>query len=573
MFAVSPLLALAWNMPSMLEVVLLLGMTILTVGGGILIGTRWGQTQALAKCVALSLIAHLLLLIYAYGTHIFFAEPSATYGNQQFSQIHLSQEWAEDDAPTAAVAETTEPPLPTDDPQPTELAATEPVASVAPDLLKPAKPLNAEPTPPTPEPQTAEPQAAESEPQPVATVEPSPVLPDTAQATPQQFVTSENERPVRAGDGKPVPAAFAPRMSANRMPLLGKYGGNPDTEKAVANALEWLANNQSADGRWEAAKFGAGRETRTLGHDRGGAGAKADTGISALAILAFLGRGETHLQGTYRENVQHGLEFLLASQTADGNLAGKAELFAAMYCHSISTLALGEAYVMTGDRRLEPALKRAVSYSLYAQNADGSWRYRPGDAGDMSQFGWQVMALRSAQLGGIEIPAEVKPRMQSFLKRCSLGESRGLAAYRPGDGPSRTMTAEALACRYFLDSSNDPAALTEASEFVLEELPGSRANFYYWYYGTVAMFQRGGNDWDRWNKALQGALLDRQRSDSDFSGSWDPDPLWGGYGGRVFSTSLGALCLEAYYRYLPVILSDEEREMRLTTRPGNAPQR
>jgi len=562
----------------MLELVFLLGLTSLTVAGGILIGTRWGQTQALAKCVALSLIAHLLLLIYAYGTHIFFAEPSSTYGNQQFSNIRLSNEQAEDDVLTAT-ADTSEPPLPTDDSQPTELAATAvPTETTAPELLKPAKPLPAEPPQPTPESQTAETQAAEPEPQPVATAEPPPVLPDVAPPTPQptapqQFVTADNERPVRAGDGKPVPAAFAPRMSTNRMPLLGKFGGNPDTEKAVDNALEWLAKNQSADGRWEAAKFGAGRETRTLGHDRGGAGAKADTGISALALLAFLGRGETHLQGTYRENVQHGLEFLLASQSADGNLAGKAELFAAMYCHSISTLALGEAYVMTGDRRLEPALKRAVSYSLYAQNADGRWRYRPGDAGDMSQFGWQVMALRSAQLGGIEIPAEVKPRMQSFLKRCSLGESRGLAAYRPGDGPSRTMTAEALACRYFLDSSNDPAALVEASEFVLEELPGSRANFYYWYYGTVAMFQRGGKDWDRWNKALQGALLDRQRSDGDFTGSWDPDPLWGGYGGRVFSTSLGALCLEAYYRYLPVILSDEEREMRLTTRPGSTPQR
>ena len=85
-----------------------------------------------------------------------------------------------------------------------------------------------------------------------------------------------------------------------------------------------------------------------------------------------------------------------------------------------------------------------------------------------------------------------------------------------------------------------------AIAFVSQELPTSGpANVYYWYYGTLAMRFAGGEPWQRWNEALQQELLGSQRSD----GSWDPDRVWGGYGGKVYQTALSALCLEAYYRY------------------------
>src|SRR5262249_21624592 len=153
-----------------------------------------------------------------------------------------------------------------------------------------------------------------------------------------------------------------------------------------------------------------------LGENRGGAGANADTGISGLALLALLGAGNTHMQGPYADNVARGLDYLRRSQGANGNLGGDAELFAHTYCHSMATFAVSEAYALTGDPKLRPIVERAVAYSLNAQHpTDGGWRYRTGDTGDTSQLGWQLMALKSAELGGVPIPANTWTRVGHFL--------------------------------------------------------------------------------------------------------------------------------------------------------------
>lgn len=373
-----------------------------------------------------------------------------------------------------------------------------------------------------------------------ATVSPAPVV-----------AAIERTRP---GDGRPVPQLYQMRSPEHRLRVAQQFGGNVHTEGAVDNALRWLAAAQSADGRWDANQFGGGTESQALGHDRHAAGTDADTGITGLALLAFLAAGHTHLEGAYRENVQHGLEFLLRSQADNGNLYGQARLFARMYCHGIAALALGEAYVMTGDHRLMPFLELAIQYTRNAQHSSlGGWRYQPGDVGDMSQFGWQVMALRSAELAGIEIPDQTRDGMLRFLQRARSGANGGLAAYRVGERPSRTMTAEALACRYFLRVPPARAGVDEATDLIHHELPGQgQVNLYYWYYATLALFHGRDPGWEQWNTALQNQLLGTQRRSGPLEGSWDPDTVWGGYGGRVYSTAMATLCLEVYYRYLPL---------------------
>ncbi len=360
--------------------------------------------------------------------------------------------------------------------------------------------------------------------------------------------------PRRLGDGAELPDLYRLRVGEGRALAARELGATPETEAAVEAALRWLAAHQESDGRWSASLHGAGREDKVLGHDRGGAGAKADTAVTALAMLAFLGAGHTHLEGPYRKNVQHGLEFLLRTQRTDGDLSGEAEFFARMYCHGMASLALSEALALTGDQRLTPFVERAVAFSLSCQHrTNGGWRYQKGDLGDMSQFGWQVMALKSAELAGIPIQPATREGMYRFLRGASSGVHGGLASYRSGERVSRTMTAEALACRYFLDGQPGPNLRREAVSFILEELPqDGRPNFYYWYYATLAMFQTQDDHWNTWNAALQEQLLSRQRRDGNAAGSWDATCIWGGYGGRVYTTATACLCLEVYYRYLPI---------------------
>jgi hypothetical protein len=365
------------------------------------------------------------------------------------------------------------------------------------------------------------------------------------------------------GNGS-VPTIMKGRVGADRLQRAIANGGSQDTEAAVVAALKWLAEHQGRDGRWDADQFEAGREVMINGHDRRGAGSHADSGITGLALLALLAHGNTHLKGEHPQSVQRGLEWLLSIQGADGNLADDATIYERMYCHAMATCALSEAYAMSGDDRLAAPVRQAIGYCIRAQDrVGGGWRYQPGDAGDTSQLGWQVMALKSAQLAGIEVPSETRNGMVRFLKNVASGTHGGLASYKPGHRVTHTMTAEALVCRQFIGMGRNNPASNEAGDYVLTSLPGDgEENVYYWYYGTLGMFQLQGNYWKTWNKAIQDSLLGSQRTDGQLRGSWDPDRVWGAYGGRVYSTALSCLCLEVYYRFLPLYVEAASRERR-----------
>jgi len=377
--------------------------------------------------------------------------------------------------------------------------------------------------------------------------------------------------PVAGGVAAPtaVPPVYADRVAGRRSAAAAARGGSVETERAVQAALAWLAAAQSADGRWNAARHGGGVERSVPGHHRHGVGAKSDHGVTGLALLAFLGAGNTHQDGGYSETVARGVRFLVDRQRADGSLAGDAEFFAALYCHGMAAIALAECSAMTGDASLRPPLERAVRYTLSMQSpATGGWRYAAGDKGDTSQLGWQVMLLtsgRQAGLTGLE-PAEARAR--TFLQSVSSGRVGGLAAYRPGERPSVAMTAEALVCRLFLGMPADHPCVGEAVELLARSPPETRSpNAYAWYYATLASFHAGGPQWEAWNRQLQAALLPLQRRESSgLDGSWDPDPVWGGHGGRVYATAMAAMTLEVYYRHLPM----HRQNLPIAVTPGQA---
>lgn len=214
------------------------------------------------------------------------------------------------------------------------------------------------------------------------------------------------------------------------------------------------------------------------------------------------------------------------------------------------------------DLDLRAAVLKAVTYSISQQDPrSGGWRYTFGQEGDVSMFGWQMMSLKSAAIAGVDVNPTVLARMTSFLESVSQGDYGGLFGYRRSvkirgqetEPVTPVMTAEALFCRQMLGYRRDSPANEEAVGYLLQNTPKlAKLNMYYWYYGTLAMYQYGGEPWKKWNSVVRDTLINQQRTSGEFAGSWDPNGPWGRYGGRLYSTALSTLTLEVYYRLLPL---------------------
>ncbi len=359
-------------------------------------------------------------------------------------------------------------------------------------------------------------------------------------------VSDDNTAPTAAVVGD-LQADFANRVGSAKQQALLMTGGSPDTEAAVELALRFLASGQRADGAWDPQASGAGQERAPLGMSRGGAGSRAETAITGLAILSLVGAGNTHQQGEYAENVYRGLAYLIRNQKPDGSLAGNASVYESTYSHGMAALAICEAAAITKDSSALEAAARAVAYTTRMQHpSTGGWRYTAGDPGDLSQLGWQAMVIDGGRRAGLPIEAKTVSGIERFVASVRAGTEGGLACYRAGEAPSRTMTAEALATRLLIGMPTSTGQIAEAERSLLQQLPGTgQDNYYYWYYATLALHQLQDDAWRTWNEALKQRLLATQRSD----GSWPTDSVWGGYGGAIYTTSMATLCLESYYRH------------------------
>lgn len=528
------------------------GLLVAAVAGLVwLARTRWLQSDTLKKCVVLSVGVHLLLAAIAAGIGGMRPASWGTEDEGRMTMMVVLADLPTDEVASSPPAEESPAEEPDDDAAADELAvdekpAAEDVAEGAADDGPVETPADLVPLLEAVADLTTERDGAE-----LAEVDAAAAL-ETSEAADQE---SDDTAADAAASLLQPPAPYADRFGERRQAAAAARGGSEATERAVREGLAWLAAAQSADGRWDADRHGAGIERSIDGRDRRGAGSRSDHGVTGLALLAFLGAGNTHRSGQYAETVSRGIDFLVARQAAGGSLAGDAEFFAALYCHGMATIALAETVALTGDERLRGSLERAIAYTRSMQSpATGGWRYAAGDSGDTSQLGWQVMALRSSRLAGLRGSEQAEARAWSFLDRVASGTFGGLAAYRPGERPSVAMTAEACLCRMLLGMDAGHPAAAEAMHLLAQSPPDvSRPNAYTWYYATLASFHVGGEQWQSWNARMQAAVLGLQRHDAgSLQGSWDPDPVWGGHGGRVYSTALSVMTLEVYYRYLPM---------------------
>jgi hypothetical protein len=361
---------------------------------------------------------------------------------------------------------------------------------------------------------------------------------------------------------------------------LGDSLGGQLTEPAIENGLEYFSHSQFNDGHWSlhASPEGAS-DPASMGSLR------ADTAATGLALLSYLAAGYTHQDEKYRDVVRRGVDWLVKHQQEDGNLAyhGSEPGYdpnsdpTNYYSHGIAAIALCEAYGMTQDRTLRGPAQKAIDFIVKSQDPSrGGWRYIAQQGSDTSVTGWQLMALKSAQMAGLEVPAETLQKVGHWLDLAQV-PNRGTYVYNPwnaddyreraGRAPSPTMTAQAMIMRMYLGQDHDEATLAQGADYLLAHLPeaagqaAAESDCYYWYYATQAMYHMQGDYWKTWDARVTPLLRAGQVDRGPLKGSWNPrEPVpdrWRALGGRHYVTSIHVLTLEFRYWHLPLF-----RELR-----------
>jgi hypothetical protein len=363
----------------------------------------------------------------------------------------------------------------------------------------------------------------------------------------------------------------------------GRFGGRKNlraaggaaAEQALKDALEWLKAHQSPDGSWDCDRFSSNCGKIGSTTCDGPGGPTHDVGITGLALLAFLGDGNTTTQGEYKEQVSKGIAWLKEQQDPHTGLLGERASHDFIYDHALASLAITEAYYFSKSPLIKQTAQLAVNYIIMARNPYAAWRYDVPPVGDndTSVTGWMVFALASAKDAGIE--ADYKSAFDGALSwidevsdpatgRIGYDTFGSLSSRTPSNEhfpreKGEAMTAVGLLCRVFLGQKPDDTPIMHKHAELLKSKPplwdpdAYACDMYYWYYGTYAMYQMGKPYWPVWEKAMKAAVVDSQRKDGDEKGSWDPVDPWAYAGGRVYSTALMTLCIEVYFRYAQVL--------------------
>lgn len=348
------------------------------------------------------------------------------------------------------------------------------------------------------------------------------------------------------------------RSTDMKKKLLREYGGSESSEAAVANALKWIAKHQMPNGAWTFMHTAVRNDSGDNPGDP--ARAKSFNAATAMALLPFLGAGQTHLQGEYKDLIRRGLLFLVAN--------GKAKVIGGMptldfsepggtlYSHGLASIVLCEAFAMTEDPALLGPAQAAINFSAYAQNSDGGWRYsaRGTPPSDTSVVGWHLMAHKSAYMANLVVPPVTIRGAIGFLDRVSADEGSQYGYDAPSPTIRPACTAIGLLCRMYTGWDKNHPGIKKGVEH-LSKIGVSRSDVYYNYYAAQVLRQYGGENWEKFNGELRDWLVSEQVpvSAGGAGGSWF---FGGGHatdaGGRLYVTAMSTMILEVYYRHMPI---------------------
>ena len=267
-----------------------------------------------------------------------------------------------------------------------------------------------------------------------------------------------------------------------------------------------------------------------------------------------------------------------------------------MYQHSIMALAINEIYGVSRDTYLKEMCSDSIQ-ALLASKGNPGWRYNynfnghnkyavGAGCGDISVSTWAIMAVKASKAVGIlddvskklgTTSDKVMNDMKEIVNVDASGDVNCLYALNPTDGqanPSSDRSPLYLSDVAFLYKGDEMVTKMKSrvedfhkrlrlddenpygcnfwgigGKEALPQSPESfQSDYYFMYYATLALFQYGGDSWDKYNKITSDWLVKNQNSGKKCSdGSFEQSRSHNI--GRVYNTAMCALQLQVYYRY------------------------
>jgi hypothetical protein len=332
-------------------------------------------------------------------------------------------------------------------------------------------------------------------------------------------------------------------------------------DRSLERALEWLAGQQKSSGEFPTEPMG-------------------QPGVTSLCVLAFMSQGHLPAKGQYGAKLDLAIRYVLDSQKQSGLIARAApdgpnvphnpdhEIGrASAYNHAISALMLSEAYGMMDEsdsRVIRQAIEKALVVTLAEQQRvkpravdRGGWRYLDSYQGvdaDLSVASWQLMFLRSARNAGFDVAEQPVNDGVEYVRRCFLPQTGQFQYEIGGSSSSRGMTGAGILSLSLAGKHNTPEAQKAAQWLLGKRFDNYNVNevwieryHYSVFYCCHAMYQMGGEYWEKFFPSVADTLLENQNAD----GSWDPerdDERWG----NSLTTAMVVLALGAPDEMLPI---------------------
>ncbi len=375
-------------------------------------------------------------------------------------------------------------------------------------------------------------------------------------------------------------APAPPSPKGNGVPAPPRPEGAPPLEReAIDRGLDWLASAQEPDGHWYCARWSDYKKTLDIPGIGAGTVDLLDPALTGLALLPFLYDGQTPTKGKHAAVVGRAIAYLrmMAESYANDGLprhTGQQPglwhwgIIADDYNPVVVYAVLAEALRRTGDDELRPVVQAGVRQMVFERREDRPWAstLNPYDIG--AAIFW-VELMETAEACGVKVPGRARPEAKAYLRELTEEKSGRIltkdvcteclggwdaqsvsilmrAWIGPGPDPIREKQMDTIAAhapvwetRWRLpeDPSKGPTEIYRINRDIV--------NYFYWYYGTLALERHGGARRDPWRKALHAALLPNQVKEGEHAGSWEPLDPWGHLSGRVYSTAYAVMSLQA----------------------------